>query len=77
VGERAKTWFAGLLLAAVIVSVLIDQATGGKYPVPALLVDLAKIVIPALFVADGLQEASRVLSSRRNRQDPPPEEGNP
>jgi hypothetical protein len=76
-GERAKTWLAFALLAAVAISASIDQATGGKYPIPALLGDLAKIVIPALVVADGLQAGSRALSNRRNRDDHPPEEGNP
>lgn len=70
-GERAKTWLGFVLFFAAAVSAGVDQWSNGKYPAPALLFDLAKVAIPALLVADGLSEASRLLSNRRDRSDPP------
>ena len=70
-GERAKTWLGFALLFATAVSAGVDQWSNGKYPAPALLFDLAKVAIPALLVADGLSEAGRMLSNRRDRNDPP------
>lgn len=72
-GVRAKTWAWVGLLIYVGLAAFIEQFSVGKYPVPTLIADLAKVAIPALFVADGLTEAGRLLSRRRNgRDDPPP-----
>lgn len=73
-GERAKTWFGTALLAFVLASAAVEQLTSGKFPVPPLIADLAKIAIPALFVADGIDAVTRI-ARRRNPNAPPGSDG--
>lgn len=74
-GERAKTWLGTALLAFVLASAAVEQLTSGKFPVPPLIADLAKIAIPALFVADSIDAAARIATRRRNTNAPPGPDG--